>query len=394
MRITLINRFYAPDQSATAQLLTDLAEHLASSGHQVQVITSRLDYARGMTDWPPLETRNGVQVRRVKTTGFGRHSLRLRVFDYLSFYLSAFIAVLWHVRRGELVVVKTDPPLLAVALAPAIALKRAGLVNWLQDLYPEVAERLDVRLPASVFGALRSLRNRTLRAARLNGVLGERMRDEISAHSEHICVLPNWAIHPTEQAPATPNPLRLSLGFDEQFVVGYSGNLGRAHDFSVILAAARALQHDAQIQFLIIGGGAGKLELQAAAAAERLPNLHFLPYQALERLNESLGAIDLHLISLNPAMEGLIVPSKLYGILAAGRATLFLGDPAGDIARTLAAHSAGLSTASGAIDGLLLELKQDRARLHAFGLRAREAHLAVFARERALENWTRALLAC
>jgi colanic acid biosynthesis glycosyl transferase WcaI len=97
-RLIFVNRFYAPDESATAQLLTDLAEHLANAGERVLVLTSRLDYARGATDWPAQESRNGVDVVRLKTTGFGRAVLKLRALDYVSFYLSAWLAVMRHAR--------------------------------------------------------------------------------------------------------------------------------------------------------------------------------------------------------------------------------------------------------------------------------------------------------
>lgn len=394
MRITFINRFYAPDQSATAQLLTDLAQHLASDGAQVQIITSKLDYANGHTDWPRFEQRLGVTVRRIRTTSFGRSVLKLRALDYLSFYFSAILAVLRFVRSGDTVVVKTDPPLLAVVLAPLLALKRAKLVNWLQDLYPEVAQRLGVRLPRRAYAALTGMRNWTLKRAALNAVLGERMREQIKDTGSHVEILPNWSLQANVDSPRETHAFRAALGLSSAFVVGYSGNLGRAHDFQSIFASALRLKQQPAIQFLVIGGGAGKAELERLAAREDLPNLHFLPYQALEQLGTSLRAIDLHWVSLNPAMEGLIVPSKLYGILGAGRAALNLGDGDGEIARILRRHEAGWTLKADDIDGVvnLIESKaRDPEALRQAGSNALSAHRSIYARELALKRWSDAL---
>ena len=144
MRIIFINRYFHPDHSATSQILSDLAFALGKRGKLICVITSRQLYDAPEIRLPGRETISNVVVYRVWTSRFGQHNLVGRAIDYLTFYLSA-AWTLWKVsRRGDIIVAKTDPPMLSVVTAPIARMRRANLVNWLQDLFPEVLEALDV----------------------------------------------------------------------------------------------------------------------------------------------------------------------------------------------------------------------------------------------------------
>src|SRR5262249_6045058 len=153
-------------------------------------------------------------------------------------------SLIWRARRGVAVVAMTDPPVLSAISAPICALKGARSLNWLQDLFPEVAERLGFGrglLSRAGFLLLRWVRNLTLRHASLNIVLGSEMAGTIGnlgIPKAKICTIPNWA-PATRIRPVDPivNPLRKAWMLEEAFVIGYSGNLGRAHDFETFLAA-------------------------------------------------------------------------------------------------------------------------------------------------------------
>jgi glycosyltransferase involved in cell wall biosynthesis len=174
-------------------------------------------------------------------------------------------------------------------------------------------------------------------------------------------------------------------------VVCYSGNLGRAHEFDTLLDAADLLKLDGSFVFLIIGGGARMPALRRAVAERELPNFRFLPYQPREALEDSLAAADVHLVSLRPALEGLICPSKLYGILAAGRPLIFIGDGDGEIARVVGSAGCGLSVEVGDSADLAECLKflrtVDDARLQ-MGIRARALACEKYTLERATNRWT------
>ncbi|MGI2323691.1 MULTISPECIES: glycosyltransferase family 4 protein [unclassified Methylococcus] len=398
MQILFLNRFFYPDHSATSQLLSDLAFALGESDRKVRVITSRQRYDDPGADLPAFEAVGGVFVHRVWTSRFGRAWLPGRALDYLSFYVSAGWRLWRLTRAGDVIVAKTDPPLISLVGAVVARLRGARLVNWLQDLFPEVAEALGVRMPGLAVRRLRDWRNASLRQARTNVVLGERMAErlrESGVPAERVEIIHNWAdggtIRPTA---AAGNPLREEWGLSGRFVAAYSGNLGRAHEFDTLLAAAELLRGLDGMAFLFIGGGHGYEKLRLEASRRGLANVLFKPYQPRERLGLSLTLPDIHLISLLPALEGLVLPSKFYGVLAAGRPVAFVGARDGELSRQIERHACGASFAPGDADGLagfLLALSRDGERRERMGRNARTAFENEFDQVHALAKW-RALL--
>lgn len=407
MRLIFINRFGAPDHSATSQILSDLAFSLSARGLVVHIITSRQRYDDASAALPNRDRINGVEFHRVWTARFGRDNLALRFFDYLTFYFTAAWR-LWRLARpDDIIVVMTDPPLFSVAAAPIARLRGCHLVNWLQDVFPEAAEVLGVGgwMGQILFKPLRFLRNLSLKAAQANVVLGDRMAKHLrleGAPSNTIVTIPNWSDGAlVTPIPTSANALRKHWGLNGQFVVGYSGNLGRAHELDAILEAMALLQDGKgpysggqEIVFLFIGGGALQNRLRQEAASRGLHNFRVEEYQPAERLAESLSAADVHLVSLRPEFEGLIVPSKLYGVLAAGRPALFIGDADGEASRVLRNADCGMSVSPG--DGAslalnILELSRSTERRLLMGERARAAFDALFERSIAVESWVRFL---
>ncbi len=388
--VIFVNRFFHPDLSATSQLLSDLAFDLAAD-RLVVVIASRLRYDAPATRLPARETVRGVVVRRIFTTGFGRAGLVGKSIDLASFHLMAGIALLLTARRGDVIVAKTDPPLLSVVAALAARLKGARLVNWLQDVYPEVATALGALrgLPARI---LRILRDASLRGARANVALGETMAARLeAAGAPRVRVAPNW----TDETAITPlsaehSPLRRAWGLEGRFVVAYSGNLGRAHEYETMLGAARLLADELAIRFLVIGEGHHTRSLRAAAQAAGLANIDFQPYQPSERLSEALCAGDVHWISLRPELEGLIVPSKIYGVLAAGRPIIAVTAAEGETARLVEANGCGLRVEPGDSQGFasaVRRLAHEPGLAVRMGAASRAAAAGPFSRASALARW-------
>lgn len=377
MRVLFVNRYFHPDHSATSQMVSDLAFSLAGRGHEVVVITSRQRYDDPRQRLPKRERVGGVDVVRVATTRFGRGVLVGRAIDYATFYVSAFFSLLRRARRGSIIVALTDPPLISIVAAIAAKWRGATLINWTQDLFPEVATALGMRVPRF----LARLRDRSLRAAANNVALGDSMAARIRAAGANATVRHNWAdaaLHPIDHPAGNP------------FVVSYSGNLGRAHEVATMVGAMRRLAGDARIRFVIIGGGA-QLDAVKRAAGE---NVRFEPYAPREQLSESLAAADAHLVSLLPQLEGLVVPSKLYGILAVGRPVLFIGAPDGEIAKIVTEHGCGFAIAPGddaALADRIVELAAHREAAAAMGARGRALYESRFAPADALAHWERIL---
>ena len=401
-RLIFVNRFFFPDHSATSQILSDLAFHLASAGRDVHVVTSTQLYDDAKAALPVSEIIDGVHVHRVPSTGFGRDSLVGRSIDYLSFYRSMWRSLVALARHGDVIVAKTDPPLTSVAAMAVARRKDARLVNWLQDIYPETAVELGVPLmrgPLAV--GLAALRNRSLRQAEATVVVGDLMGQKIESlgvSSARVHVIPNWCNDETIRPVAQfENPLREGWGLSGHFVIGYSGNLGRAHEFQTVLAAAEQLRNEPHFIFLMIGGGKRFEELSQTVKRQGLTRLfRFIPYQEQKMLSYSLAAADVHWLSLNPKLEGLIVPSKFYGIAAVGKPMIVIADENGEIAQLVRQYGCGIVIAPGDADALIEALRRFSnapETISEMGQRARAMLEVRFARHTALQHWS-GLLDC
>ena len=394
-RLVFVNRFYAPDHSATSQILSDVAEALSDRGHDVTVVTSRMSYDAS-AKYERRETRAGVKVRRIWTTRFGRGSTIGRAFDYLTFYLSVTLSLLFSLSKGDILIAKTDPPMLSIPLGVVARLRGVKLVTWLQDVFPEVATELGVGSSDNfILKAIKALRDRSLRRATMNVAIGECMARAVEAMGVprgKIIVIENFVddvaiVRRDDHAPA----LREEWGFSEDdFIVGYSGNLGRAHDLDTLLDAATLLAPHPQIKFLFVGGGFLRERLTQEIKARGLSNIELRPYQPRERLAESLSVPNFHWASLVPALEGYIVPSKVYGIAAAGRPLLMIGDEAGEIGQMATRHQFGLCAAPGdaeRVKAIILELSTSPEDLETLGVNARAFIDQHSSMAKAFERW-------
>jgi glycosyltransferase involved in cell wall biosynthesis len=359
MRVLFVNRFFHPDHSATSQMLTDLAMDLRRTGMDISVITGRQLIDDAGARLVAREQVDGIEVHRVWSTRLGRRSLCGRGIDYLTFYIGAGWRLARLCHRGDVVVAKTDPPMISVIAAWVARWRGAHLVNWLHDLFPEIAERVGVPvIRGLVARALRGMRNRSLRFARCNVAIGSRMAEQVRAlgvSSERIAVIHNWC----DGSEVCPRPLdghdlRAAWNLDGRMVVMYSGNMGYAHEFGTILDAAERLRDRSEIIFVLIGDGVQRPFIEKEVAHRRLTNVRLEPYQPRAGLGQSLTAADAHLVSLLPQLEGLMVPSKFYAVAAAGRPVVFIGAADGEIARLIGEADCGCRVAVGA-DAALAE---------------------------------------
>lgn len=395
MKIVFFNRFFFPDTSATSQIVSDLAFHLAGLSHEVHVVTTRVPGGSA-----PIETVRGVTIHRVASAASGTHGLLRRAAAYLQYYRGARSAARQLLGRGDIVVLKTDPPMLSSVMGPLAKRAGAKVVVWLQDIFPEVAHAYGIPGMGGLSGALlRRIRNRSLESADRIVVIGERMAQRLAQGAcialGKLQVIHNWAdgeaIRPI--APAD-NPLRREWQLENAFVVGYSGNLGRVHEFDTLLEAAARLRNDENIRFLIVGRGPRLQEVRDRVDREKLSNVRFEVHQVREALAHSLCAADLHVSVLRPEFEGLVHPSKLYGIMAAGRPTLFVGDPRGETASILAETGSGVSVRTGDAAGLaaaILSLRDHAAERSDMGARARRVFDDRYSLPIALAHWQRLL---
>jgi colanic acid biosynthesis glycosyl transferase WcaI len=390
-RLLVMNQYYWPGVEATAHLLTELCEALAED-YDVTVITGALPSApRGGTG-----TRNGVRIVRVRSSAFERRRLALRAANYFSFVALALARGL-RAARPDVVLCMTDPPFLGT-FAYAVARRfRVPLVVISQDVFPEIAVELGrLRNPVAVrlLGALVALYLR--RAARVVAI-GETMRVRLEAKgvaAERIEVIPNWV----DVESISPRPKRNEWSstheLADSFVVMHSGNVGHAQDLDTLVQAAALLQDVPALKFAIVGSGARGAEIVALAKRLKLENVVFLPYQPREALSESLSTADVHVVGLARGLSGFVVPSRVYGILAAGRPLIVSADPSSETAQLVTEIGCGVAVPPGLpaeLAGAIRAAHDGELDLAAMGLRARAYAEREATREVASERYRRLL---
>ena len=337
--LLFVNQHYYPDVASTGQHLTDLAEHLAARGWDVSVLASRVRYTAGKVEAAREETRNGVRITRVRSTGFGRGSHLGRILDYATYYVQV-LARLLRGGRDQRVVFLTTPPLLSFLglLGRKLHGQRYGI--WSMDLHPDAEIASGMLSERGIAGRLlRWMNEAGYRGADFVVDLGPYMKQRVQrmgVPSSRTATVNVWSSkEELEPVPREENPLVDELGLRERFVVMYSGNAGIVHDFRDILEAMRRLKDHPRIYFLFVGGGPRRAAIERFAFEHDVRNFRYLNYFPREQLRFSLPLGDAHLISLREPFVGISVPGKLYGIMGVGRPALFVGPANSESADTV-----------------------------------------------------------
>jgi glycosyltransferase involved in cell wall biosynthesis len=290
-----------------------------------------------------------------------------RLVSYASFFAGA---ALRGVRgRPALVVTLTTPPLISLLGTFLKSLRGARHFIWEMDVYPDIAADLNVLNRRSILtrliGALADLSRK-----RADGIiaLGDEMKERLVARGipeDKILVAENWA----DGDEIVPGPFP-----DGPLVVHYSGTFGLAHEEHTIAEVMRQLRGDKRFRFVFAGGGARRVQLEAFCRDQGIDNVEFRPYASRSELGRSLAEGHVGLVTQIPETAGAIVPSKTYGIMAAGRPMLYVGPQDTTPSLVLKRHECGWRIEPGDIAGMVLLLKrleQDRESVRDAGARAR-----------------------
>lgn len=393
MRVLILNQYFHPDIAATAQLATDLAVDLVQRGHEVTAVAAVSAYENHEASRLRIDHYRGVRIVRVHSFGFGRKRKFWRALDYVSFLATALWPVLAETRPDVLIALSTPPFVAALGLL-ARRFRGVRLVFWSMDVYPDVAIRLGV-LPDKGVAThfFRQLAGHLLRNSDDVVALDDAMRErlaEAGAPRDRLHVIDNWCDgDEVRPQPLETNALRARLGLGNQFTVSYSGNMGRAHDFDT-LVDAMALLRDDGICWLFIGDGPQRGDLERRVQALGLRDVKFLPYQERDELPVSLTAAHASIVSLRQDFAGLVVPSKLYGLLAAGVPVLYIGPNEGRVADVIARGRVGVAAPNGDAEALaraVRHLRDDDAERAEMSRRARAMFDAEFSRQQAFDRF-------
>ncbi|MEO5579571.1 MAG: glycosyltransferase family 4 protein [Gemmatimonadaceae bacterium] len=372
-----LSQVYVPDPAAVGQHIADAAEELARRGNRVIVYTANRGYDDPAAVYPSREQRNGVDVRRIPLSSFGKSSIAVRLVGGMLFVIQAVARSLFD-RGVDSIVVSTSPPVATLGAVIIASVHRARLKYWVMDVNPDQIVALGMASQASVPVRVFDWMNRVvLRRATdivvLDRLMARRINRKLDV-SHKITTLPPWpAEEPEAIVPHADNPFRAAHGLGNRIVVMYSGNHGPSNPLTTILGAARRLQDEPRIVFMFIGGGVGKNEVDGAG----LSNVLSLPYQPQSELRNSLSAADVHVVTVGDAIPGIVHPSKVYGAMAVGRPILLIGPAENHVADILASADIGWHVRHGDIDGTVRVLREILAlapqQLTEMGMRARAA---------------------
>jgi colanic acid biosynthesis glycosyl transferase WcaI len=368
-----LNRSFWPDPEATGQFLTELCEDL-SPAHDITFIAGPSYHVgeRPKRAWS-IEAVGRVKVIRTWGTRLPKARLQFRITNLATYFALAAVAAI-RLERPDIIIAETDPPLLGALGAMLKRRWRCRLVYNVRDLYPDIAQAVGGVKNPLLLGLLAQGNRIAFDSADRVVAIGHDMRARVLAKgvaAERVMVIPDW-VDCERIRPLASNPFRSQFG--DKFVVMYSGNLGLSQQLESVLEAADILRDDQRIAFAVIGEGAHKSALMRIATARALPNVIFMPYQPKDKLAESLGAADLHLIPLAPGAAGCLVPSKIYAILAAGRPFVAMMEEGAEVARIAREDSLGFVVPPADAAALAAAIREAIGHpevLHQMGIRAR-----------------------
>jgi glycosyltransferase involved in cell wall biosynthesis len=374
MRIVFFNRSYWPDFGATGQLLTELTRDLVKEhGCEVTVVAGGEKKSFGLVS---RERHEGVEILRAKETRLARRGFLGRFTNYLSYFFSAFWAS-FRIGRPDVVVGLTDPPIIGLVAWAAARRTGARFVFLCQDIFPEVANLLEDFRSERVNWILEKVNRFLVKRADRIIALGETMKRRLvegkGALPGKVAVIHNWADSDLLSPGPKDNPFSREHGLHDRFVVLHAGNIGLSQNLDSVVDVASEIR---EITFLFIGDGVRKRNLEEEAARRGLANVRFLPYQPRERMRDSYATADVFLVSLKRGLAGYIVPSKLYGILAAGRPYVAAVEEDSEVASITREHECGILVAPGDVGGMsheIARLYRDRDLARKLGENARRA---------------------
>jgi colanic acid biosynthesis glycosyl transferase WcaI len=386
-KVVIVSQHYPPDPGTTAAIMSEIAEHLARQ-YQVLVLSGTPgSLATGAA--PPCRPA----VVEIKNRIPAKAALIRRAAAEAAFTVRAFVALLMRSRRGDAVITVTAPFMLPYAVAAAARLRGARSVLIMHDLYPDVLVMSGLLKQTSVVAsAIRGLNGLMFRMLdfvitigrdserlllRYRGVTREKMR-----------FIPNWATLAPAVRPVEPgNPYRRGLA--ARFAVGLSGNLGFTHDPEIVFEAARLLQEDLDIHFLLSGWGIGFERLRQLQSEARLANVTLVDRVEAEQLEQFLSAANAWLIPYRKDVAGVSVPSRFYNLLAVGRPVILVSEPEAEAALTVTENDLGWVVRPGRAEDLAKAIRVASASADSSMLERAVAVARNFTRDRAMAGYAR-----
>ncbi len=360
--LLILSQVYPPDPASVGQHIADVAEAMVKRGYRVVVLTANRGYNDPSVKYLSREQREGVDVRRLPLSSFGKQSIVLRLLGQGAFLIQCIVRGLF-VGRLSCLLVSTSPPMCSVAALLISIVRRRPVTYWVMDLNPDqMIEMGWIKSSSPIVKIFNWFNRRILRRSSGIVVLDRFMAERVLRKADvkdKLTVMPPWPHEGHLEVVAhADNPFRKEHSLDGKFVIMYSGNHSVCTPLRTVLNAALTLQDDPRLVFMFIGAGTGKREVDDTIAEHQPNNIRSLPYQPLSQIKYSLSAADVHLVVVGPSEVGVRHPCKIYGAMALGRPILLLGPDPCHASDLVDENDLGWHIHHGDVDAAISTIKQ------------------------------------
>ncbi len=384
LRTLLLTLVFAPDTVSTANLLTELVDHLANLGHEFIVVTTTPHYTeetdaiaqqplRPRWDHVLYESqRNGTVVYHGRIPKKRRRILS-RLIDYGVFHLITTAAALRLARNYNIVLAPSPPLSIGLEALLVAGVARVPFVYNVQEIYPDIAVALGILKNRLAIRIAEILERFVYDRARCITVISERFRDRLMEKGvprEKIIVIPNFvdtnAVYPSKPV----NEFSSAHGLRGRFVILYAGNIGLTQDFESLLDSARLVEDLTNAMFLVVGNGARAQWLEREIKQRVLSNVRLLPYQPKRSVIDVYATSSLCIVPLKEGTAYGTFPSKIYTIMAAGRPAIVMADRDSELSDVVLRAGCGLVIRPGGSGDLATSIRrvyEDQEQLTAWG---------------------------
>lgn len=399
-RLLIISELYYPEETSTGYFITGIAEGLAETGSfSVYVLCSQPTYAQRGLHAATTETHNGVRIDRIRAPIGNKNRKFGRLWNMLSLTSRFLWLLLFRIRRDDLVLVVTNPPILPAVVGLISKVKGANPYLLVHDVFPDILVPGGITTATSlVYRTFDAIQTLTLRLIPRVVVLGRDMHRRLAAKrpnrsSQIYEIIPNWGdgtiINPAKR---NDNPVRKQLNLERKFIIQFSGNFGRTHGLEDLIQLASQLSSNDMVHFLVFGSGAGLDWLKTRIAEMDLPNLTLLPPCEQSDLGNYLTACDLFYMPFKRGMEGISVPSRLYNVMAAGNPVLAVAHPESELALVVEEEAMGWVVEPGDVEHMkeiVLAALEDSETLRVMGNNARAAQQRKYTKDCVVDSYSR-----
>jgi colanic acid biosynthesis glycosyl transferase WcaI len=361
-KIVFVCQVFYPDDSSTSQLLTDLLKKFASSGHVVSVYCG---FPKNKKNVPRYEDYNGIKINRYGLRISWKATKISRILSYFSYLAHIFFKLLFSPpSKNSFVLAVTNPPFMGIVLLFVYLINRISYNYLLHDVYPEGLIYLGkLKQNSFLVKSWRLLNRLSFQKASSVIVLGrdvkKLLKENYRITKNKIQYIPNWSsIEINKPIAFKNNQMAKRLQLENKFVIQYSGNMGLWHDMKTLIYAAGKLKEDNRIKFLFIGDGIRRKQAEDLAKELQLDNIIWLDFVQKNQLVESLSCCHVSLITLRENLEGIAVPSKIYGIMASGRAIIAAVPKLSEITFIVEEENCGQVIEPGDVDKLVETINQ------------------------------------